>query len=252
MQSYSDSDNEKNIIDLEDNSFDIKNEAFEKLKIIKYFMVNKIHMNVIITKFEKNLQYIYKNIFRCCPNSPKHHIKVNIRKNSLSENIKLENNTIYYLIFKCFLENYSLKKTYIKVKKFCDILENPKPTRNSIINLYRTLSNRIELFYHTTWKENPLGQDPVENGKSRIEIDKSEIIGNSNDAIWIFWLIDRSNKDVLIFCLISDRSKEKTLPYIKENVYTNDEDEETRISIYLDSFANKKGKNLGKKNPLII
>ena len=53
----------------------------------------------------------------------------------------------------------------------------------------------------------------------------------------MFGLIDRFNKDARIFCIMSDRTKEKLLPIVKDNVYTNDENEETRTRIYSDSFA---------------
>ena len=38
-------------------------------------------------------------------------------------------------------------------------------------------------------------------------------------------LIDRFNKDDGIFCIMSNRTKEKLLLIVKDNVYTNDEDD---------------------------
>ena len=92
-------------------------------------------------------------------------------------------NTIYYLIYKCFLENCSLETSCDRIANFCHILGNTKPTKQTIIKLYRILRNRLKIFYHTLWKNEPLGLEPAENGKSRIEIDKSKIIGNANTVI---------------------------------------------------------------------
>ena len=129
---------------------------------------------------EKNLQYIDDYVFRCRANNPNHDIKINLRKNSIFENIKLNINTIHYLIYKCFLENYSLDTTYTRIHNFCDILNNPKPNKHTIVRLFRILRNKIKIYYkiyyHTQWKNEPLGIEPAENGKSRIEIDESEIM----------------------------------------------------------------------------
>lgn len=185
----------------------------------------------------KKSHYIDDYVFRCRSNVPKHDIKVNIRKNSIFENMKMEINTIYFLIYKYFLENKSLDASYDNIHDFCSIVGNPLPTKKAIIKLYRILRNRIKIFYHTLWKNEPLGLEPAENGKSRIEIDESKIIGNSNTVIWMFGLIVRFNKDARIFCIIWDRTKEKLLPIVKDNVYTNDENDETRTRIYSDYFA---------------
>ena len=129
-------------------------------------------------KLEKNSQYIDEYVFRCRSKYPNHDIKINLRKNSIFENIKLDINTIHYLIYKCFLENYSLDTTYTRIHNFCDILNNPKPNKHTIVKLFRILRNKIKIYYHTQWKNEQLGIEPAENGKSRIEIDKSKVIGN--------------------------------------------------------------------------
>ena len=88
------------------------------------------------------------------------------------------------------------------------------------------------------------------NGKSRIEIDESKIIGNSNTVIWMFGSIDRFNKDVRIFCIMSDRTKEKLLPILKDIVNTNAENDETRKRIYsysISTYQKEDFENLGFK-----
>ena len=186
---------------------------------------------------EKNLQYIDDYVFRCRVNNPNHDIKINLSKNSIFENIKLNINTIHYLIYNCFLENYSLDTPYTRIHNFCDILNNPKPNKHSIARLFRILRNKIKIYYHKQWKNEPLGIEPAENRKSRIEIDESKVIGNSNSIIWMFGLIDRYNKDARVFCVMSNRTKEKLLPIVRNNVYTNDMNDETKTRIYSDSFA---------------
>ena len=182
----------------------------------------------------KNSQYIDDCVFRCRGNFPKHDIKVNICTKSIFENIKMDINTIYYLIYKCFLDNCSLETSCDRIGTFCNILGSIKTNKT---NYYRILKNKLKIFYHTLCKKEALGLEPSENGKSRIEIDESKIIGNSNNIIWIFGIIDRSNKDASIFCVISDRTKEKLLLIIWDNVYTNDEEDESRTRIYSDYFA---------------
>ena len=119
----------------------------------------------LIMKFEKNSHYINDHVFWCRSNLPKHDIKLNIRKNSILENIKMEINTIYYLIYKWFLENKSLDASYDIIHYFCNILGNPLPTKNAIVKPYRLLRNKIKIFYHTLWKNEPLGLEPAEKGK---------------------------------------------------------------------------------------
>lgn len=89
----------------------------------------------LIMKFEKNSHYINDYVFRYRSNLSKHDIKLNICKNSIFENIKIEINTMYYLIYKCFLENKSLDDSYDTIHYFCSILGNPLPTKNAIVRI---------------------------------------------------------------------------------------------------------------------
>lgn len=103
----------------------------------------------------------------------------------------------------------SLNTSYDTIHYFCSILGNPLPTKKVIMTFYRILCNRIKIFYHTIWKNEPLGLETTVKGKSRIEIEEFKIICNSTTAIWRFGLIDRFNKDTRIFCIMSNRTKEK-------------------------------------------
>ena len=62
--------------------------------------------------------------------------------------------------------------------------------------------------------------EPTDQGYPAVEINETSIIGNGNSVIWAFGIIDRSNKDACIFCVLNDRRKETRLPLIKNNVNT--------------------------------
>ena len=82
--------------------------------------------------------------------------------------------------------------------------------------------------------------EPAEEGLPRIEIDKSEVIGNSEKILWMFGLIDRSSKEARIFSVMNDRRKEKLLSLIKNNAYTYDiieDNRDYRTRIYSDCYS---------------
>jgi hypothetical protein len=65
-------------------------------------------------KLVKMKSRIYGKIWRCKKkgNDP-HDIKLNIRKGSIFEDIKADIRILYFLIFYNFLENKSVKESYI-------------------------------------------------------------------------------------------------------------------------------------------
>ena len=65
-----------------------------------------------------------------------------------------------------------------------------------------------------------LGEYISTGGVPRVVIDESIIIGNQNKVYWLFGIIDRSNKDCRVFCVLDNRSRESLLPIIIKNVYT--------------------------------
>ena len=95
----------------------------------------------------------------------------------------------------------------------------PKITPDSIIKLFRKLRDCIRLRYHKTWNNEQMGLEPDITGVSRLEIDESSIIGNANNVLWMFGIIDRVDKNARVWCVKDDRRKEKLLPYVKNNVY---------------------------------
>lgn len=50
-----------------------------------------------------------------------------------------------------------------------------------------------------------MGIEPIENGKSRNEIDESKIIDNQQTVLWVFGLIDWADKQTRIFYVMNDR-----------------------------------------------
>ena len=82
---------------------------------------------------------------------------------------------------------------------FSDIMKIQNISQNLIIKIFRQLIKLIKLYYHKYWAHNPLGTEPAENVKSRIEIDESKIIGNEEGVIWLFCLIEKlTNKQEYI------------------------------------------------------
>ena len=51
--------------------------------------------------------FLDKICFRCCKRTPKHDVKISIRKNTFLENLRINMITLYFLIFDCFLNNLS-------------------------------------------------------------------------------------------------------------------------------------------------
>ena len=134
--------------------------------------------------------------------------KINIRINSVFEGFKVALNTLYFLIFKCFAKNMNIKKTHIEAANFCKIMNQPKPSLKTIIKVFRKLRCKIKEYYHKQWDNTPLGLEPTDEvGIAKVEIDESEIIGNSHKIIWMFVIIDRSNKDARVFSVLHNRRK---------------------------------------------
>ena len=114
----------------------------------------------------------------------------------------------------------------------------------SIIKIYNILRNKIKIEMHKNWKNKLLGESITEKGFAAIEIDESEIIGNSEIIYWMFGLIDRISKKARIFCVLNNRTADNLMTIIKNNIATtnniniNLEDDNNEIPrIYYDSFT---------------
>ena len=190
-------------------------------------------------KIEKCLSYIDKYCWRCRSNGPKHDIKINIRIGSFFESMRVPLNALYYLIYNCFLNQFSINRAYNEMVNFSNILETGTISQHLIIKIFREVRKAIKMFLHKKWDSSKLGMEPAENGKARIEIDESKIIANAQSIIWMFGLIDRADKKARIFCVMKDRTRNNLLDIVKKNVYTLDpnEDDEMKTRIYSDYFS---------------
>jgi len=74
---------------------------------------------------------------------------------------------------------------------------------------------------HIIWNENQLGIEPSDSGKLSCEIDESKIINYKNETRWMFGIYDRGTKEVRIFYVDNNRTKESLLPIIKKNIFSN-------------------------------
>ena len=150
-------------VNLHNEPLSIKKEDFEMKNIIDILQSQNILKKEFICevysksmKMEHNNQYIDKFIWRCHSSNPYHDIKKNIRCGSLLESIKVPLNIIYYLTFKCFLDKYSLNKTYVMNEDFCKLMKLPKTTRNTIFEIFQLLRDLIRRYYHNKWSETKL------------------------------------------------------------------------------------------------
>ena len=92
------------------------------------------------------------------------------------------------------------------------------------LNVEEISQDELQLRFnmHHLWSNSQLGEEIDENGFASIEIDEYEIIGNENTVYWMFRLIERRTKNARVFCVLSDRTKNMLLPIVKNNVLTNE------------------------------
>ena len=62
---------------------------------------------------------------------------------------------------------------------------------NAISKIYQILREKIFKVFHRKWQLNPLSLDININGYAGVQIDESEMIGNSQNIFWILEIIDR-------------------------------------------------------------
>ena len=78
-------------------------------------------MSLIIHKPSKD-----KIIWRCHKRNPPHDIKINIREGSVFEGFQLKISVLYFLLYFCFIENLSIKGSFIKCNDFCNQIDESK------------------------------------------------------------------------------------------------------------------------------
>lgn len=73
-----------------------------------------------------------------------------------------------------------------------------------------------------------------------MEIDETELIGNSERILWLFGIIDRGTKDARVFSVMDHRRKENLIPIVVKNVHTEInyiDGIDFRTRVYSDCFS---------------
>ena len=89
---------------------------------------NILKKGMLCTKCHRKMQLVHSNetvdkiIWRCRGSSPKHDVKIGIKKGSIYEDIKVSINILYFLTYSCFLKNMSIRKSKIEINRFCDVM----------------------------------------------------------------------------------------------------------------------------------
>ena len=105
------------------------------------------------------------------------------------------------------------KKTHIEALNFCNLLNRPKPCLKVIIKLFKNFLSKIKAYYYKQWELTSLG---IDDSVANIEIEESEVIGNSHKIIWMIGIISRViDMQEFFQCLIIEEKKICT-NYIKE------------------------------------
>ena len=203
-------------------------EEFKTENILKFLFDNNILKNNLICEIcdhPMNLVNIKNRIdgkiWRCKKKGLEpHDIKVNIRNNSIFSNFKTDIRILYFLLFYNFVDNKSVKDSYLNCKELSKQLKIKNVTKRSVSKFFNTIRVKIKNKMHKKWEEKQLGTEPCSNGKSYCEIDESKIINYNNETRWMFGIYDRGTNDIRIFFVDNNRTKETLLPIIKKNVYT--------------------------------
>lgn len=176
----------------------------------------------------------------------KHDIKINIRNNSIFENvINTDIRLLYFILLENYILNIPLNTVYRNCKQFSKDFSIEPVSRNCLSKIYYIIRNKIIQTIHKKCDLNPMGQESCIDGKSKIEIDESKFITYNNSVRWMFGLVDMGKYDIRIFYVNDNRQKETLLPIIKKYAYTNAlidnnysdiDDIELPTRIYSDSF----------------
>ena len=76
---------------------------------------------------------------------------------------------LYYLIFYNFIENKSVKNSFINSKEFSKQLKLDSISTKTVSKFFK-----IKIKCMMQWNEKKLGTEPCQNGKSYCEIDESK------------------------------------------------------------------------------
>ena len=174
----------------------------------------------------KNNASCDKVIWLCHERNPKHDTTFNIRLESVFEGFQIKIQILYFLLFYCKSENITINCDYEKCKEFCEQIGVDNISKDSISKFYRVVRNKLRERMHAKWRKSFLEVEiNPEFGYRAVEIDESKIISSGIDIYWMFFLVDRNNKEVRIFTVLNNTTKNKLLPLVKNNVFTPQEED---------------------------
>ena len=90
-----------------------------------------------------NNLYADGKIWRCRGGIPPHDIKINIRTNSIFENINIQILILYFITFFFFIKNLLLEKAFTETNNNKEILGNNTVTINGISKIYTLLREKL-------------------------------------------------------------------------------------------------------------
>ena len=111
-----------------------------------------------------------------------------------------------------------------KCNDFCQQIGENGIAKESISKFYRVVRNRIKERMHNNWKKNFLRIEiNTKLGYCSVEIEESKTISSSNEIYWMYGIVDHNTKEARVFCVLKNWTKQKLLPIIKDNIYSNHE-----------------------------
>ena len=215
-----------NLIEDNGNAPLIYNPALFQTDILIQFFQNKniLKSNVICSEWGKLCKlvnqnsFIDKKIWRC--QGKTHDTKINLRKNFIFGNSQQSIQILYFIFFYCFTERKSNEQAYLDSTEFAKKFRIAGINKQSICNIYASLREKLRVTMHKKGSNTKLGEEIGEESFASIEID--EYIGNENTIYWMLGLIEHITKTAHVYCVLSDRTKRRSLPIVKDNVLTNE------------------------------
>ena len=183
-------ENSENIMD-DENIHHYKKENYKIKDIINQLKKLNILRNSVncpkcnaLMNLTDNINYKDGCIWRCVKKgNVKHDIKINIRYNSIFENvIKTDNPLLYFILLENYILNIPIITVYRNCKEFSKDISIEPVSRNCLGKIYYIIRNKFMQNIHKKWELNPMGQEHCIYGKSKIEIDELKFITYNNSA----------------------------------------------------------------------
>ena len=135
--------------------------------------------------------------------------------------MKCDIRLLYFIIFNNFIERKSINQAYYNYREFSKQLKIETISKKANSKFMNIIRLKIMHSFHNKWNHNLLGTELADNGKPRIELDESKIVTFDNQVRWMLGFVDRDTKEVRVYYINNDCTKEKFLPILKKNVYSD-------------------------------